>query len=148
MKATMLLCDAAQAIGGKLYILGGGWSVTGPAPVPSAVALYIQVPWDRSHEQHTFKLELLDADGNAVMTAGPDGEQPVALEGGFETGRPPGVRPGTPLDVSLAVNVPPLPLAPNGRFEWRMTIDGEARDEWRLAFSTRPAAPPGQVTLG
>ena len=37
----MLLCDAAQVADGKLYILGGGWSMTGPDPVPSAVALKI-----------------------------------------------------------------------------------------------------------
>ena len=29
-KVTMMLADAAQAVEGKLYILGGGWSVTGP----------------------------------------------------------------------------------------------------------------------
>ena len=34
----MLLCDAAQVSDGKLFILGGGWSMTGPDPVPSAVA--------------------------------------------------------------------------------------------------------------
>ena len=32
MKVTMLLADSAQAIEGKLYILGGGWSITGPDP--------------------------------------------------------------------------------------------------------------------
>jgi hypothetical protein len=25
-EVTMLLCDAAQAVDGKLYVLGGGWS--------------------------------------------------------------------------------------------------------------------------
>jgi len=27
IEATMLLCDSAQAVGGKLYILGGGWTM-------------------------------------------------------------------------------------------------------------------------
>ncbi len=45
VKVTMLLCDAAQVSDGKLYILGGGWSMTGPDPVPSAVALKIDVYW-------------------------------------------------------------------------------------------------------
>lgn len=31
MKVTMLLADAATVAEGKLYILGGGWSVTGRA---------------------------------------------------------------------------------------------------------------------
>ena len=30
----MMLCDAAQVSDGKLYVLGGGWSMTGPDPVP------------------------------------------------------------------------------------------------------------------
>ena len=44
-----MLADAAQAVEGKLYILGGGWSVTGPEPSASAIAAYIQVPWDRTN---------------------------------------------------------------------------------------------------
>ena len=32
MKVTILLADAAQAVEGKLFVLGGGWSVTGPEP--------------------------------------------------------------------------------------------------------------------
>src|SRR5215218_5083668 len=128
VKVTMMLADAAQAVDGKLYILGGGWSITGPEPSASAIAAYIQVPWDRTNVEHQFRFELIDSDG-----------QPVAIEGAFEVGRPVGVRPGTPIDVPLAINIGPLMLPPGGRFEWRLTIDGETSDEWRLAFSTRPA---------
>ena len=39
-----MLADSAQEVGGKLYILGGGWSVTGPVVPPSAVAIKIDVP--------------------------------------------------------------------------------------------------------
>src|SRR3989304_5729195 len=49
MKVTMLLADAAQAIGGKLYILGGGWSVTGPHPTAAAIAPQIEGPWDEAN---------------------------------------------------------------------------------------------------
>ena len=35
----MILADSAQVADGKLYILGGGWSITGPDPTPSAVAI-------------------------------------------------------------------------------------------------------------
>ena len=37
----MLLADSAQAVEGKLYILGGGWNITGPEPSPSGIAIYI-----------------------------------------------------------------------------------------------------------
>jgi hypothetical protein len=40
----MMLADAAQVANGKLFILGGGWSVTGPEPSPSAIVLKIAVP--------------------------------------------------------------------------------------------------------
>jgi hypothetical protein len=141
VKVTMMLADAAQAVEGKLYILGGGWSITGPDPMPSAIAAYIQVPWDRTNVQHQFRLELIDADGNPVALEGPDGDvQPVTIEGAFEVGRPVGVRPGTPIDVPLALNIGPLALAPGGRYEWRLAIDDQTDDDWRLAFSTRPAS--------
>ncbi|MGH2780595.1 MAG: hypothetical protein ACRDLA_04090 [Thermoleophilaceae bacterium] len=52
MKVTMLLADAAQTAEGKLYVLGGGWAITGPDPSPSAVAMYIEVPWDQANMRH------------------------------------------------------------------------------------------------
>ena len=39
----MMLCDAAQVADGKLYVLGGGWSLIGPDPMPSAIAMKIDV---------------------------------------------------------------------------------------------------------
>jgi hypothetical protein len=139
VKVTMMLADAAQAVGNKLYILGGGWSITA-AGIPSAVALYFQVPWDLTSQRHDFRLELLTSDGEPFED--PDGG-PLAIEGSFETGRPPGLKPGTPIDFALAVNVPPLPFEPDERYEWRLSVDGNAADDWRLAFSTRPAEPQG-----
>ena len=44
----MMLADSAQVSEGKLFILGGGWSVTGP-PAPSAIALHVEVPWDQTN---------------------------------------------------------------------------------------------------
>ncbi|HEX6654712.1 MAG TPA: hypothetical protein VF153_00720, partial [Candidatus Limnocylindria bacterium] len=63
MKVTLMLADFAQVSDGKLTIVGGGWSVTAPG-VPSAIAMYVQVPWDRANMKHQVRLELLDADGN------------------------------------------------------------------------------------
>jgi hypothetical protein len=79
VKVTMMLADAAQEVGGKLYVLGGGWSITGPEPVPMAIALKLEVPWDRTNLQHSLLLELLDEDGEPVLVPGQDGEE-VALQ--------------------------------------------------------------------
>src|SRR5215213_3704668 len=101
----MMLADAAQAVEGKLYILGGGWSVTGPEPAASAIAAYIQVPWDRTNVEHRFAFELMDSDGHPVAAETSEGdEEPVTIEGAIEVGRPVGVTPGTPIDVPLAIN--------------------------------------------
>jgi hypothetical protein len=140
MRVTMLLADAAQSVGGKLYVLGGGWALIGPAPTPSAIALYIEVPWDQANMRHDWRIELLDSDGQPVTLRDElNREQPVVVAGQLEVGRPAGLTPGTPIGVSLAVNLAPLPLAPGGRYEWRLTIGTESREDWRLAFSTRPA---------
>lgn len=141
MKVTMLLADSAQAVGGKLYILGGGWSITGPLPSPSAIAIKIEVPWDLATRRHNIVLELVTADGQPVRLPTPEGEQAIRVEGQFETGIPAGLAPGTPIDATLAINVNPLPLAPGARFMWRLSIDENTREEWQVAFSTRPAPP-------
>lgn len=89
----MLLADSAQAVSGKLYILGGGWSITGPQPSPSAIALKIDVPWHQANQRHDFELALFDSDGRSVNVSTPSGEKPVQLKGQFEVGRPAGLVP-------------------------------------------------------
>jgi hypothetical protein len=134
VKVTLMLADAAQAVGGKLYVLGGGWSnIYGAAPF--AIAIKIEVPWSRASESHDFRLELLDADGHPVELPQEDGStQPLVIEGQVSTGIAPGVKAGTPMDAVLAISLGPLPLDV-GRYEWRLTIDGDTQDDWRLAFN-------------
>ncbi len=138
MKVTMMLADYAQVSEGKLTIVGGGWSVTGPMPVPFAIAVLFEVPWDRANIKHRFRLELIDADGSPVLVPTDEGDDDeLAIEGEFEAGRPPGMKPGTPLDVPIAINLPGPPIPPGGRYEWRLTVNGESEEGWRLPFSTR-----------
>src|SRR5580692_10843977 len=138
VKVTMLLCDAAQVSDGKLYILGGGWSMTGPDPVPSAVALKIDVDWHEAETSHHWELFLEDADGRPVFMETPDGTQPVEVRGEFTVSQPAEIPEGSPIDVALAVNLGPIPLAPATRFAWRLTIDGESLPGASLGFTTRP----------
>ena len=141
MKVNLLLADHADAVGGKLYINGGGWNVTGPQPAPFAIAMLIEVPWDQTNTKHRVLLELLDADGNEVEVASDDGSQPVKIESILEVGRPPGVKPGTPLAVPFAVNFGPIPLEAGTQYVWRLSIDGHSEEDWNLTFSTRPNPP-------
>lgn len=124
MEIQLILADAAQAVSGKVSMLGAGWSVTGTPTGPSAVVALIKVPWDRANERLEMHLQLVDEDGNAVLMPGPSGAAPVEFRGDLEAGRPPGIRPGTPIDASFAINVPPLPL-PQRRYMWSLDLGGE-----------------------
>ncbi len=144
MKVTLMLADSAQAVGGKLYILGGGWSIAGPGPVSMAIAIKIEVPWDQANRQHTLRLSLVDQDGRAVMVPAPTGDRAIEFTSNIEVGRPPGLRAGTPLDVTMAINMDPIPIPPDGRYVWQCYINDHTQDDWRVAFSTRPAPEPAQ----
>jgi hypothetical protein len=124
IEATMLLCDAAESVGGKLYILGGGWSqvYTPNTPMNMALAVKLSVPWDMSNEQVMFLASLVTEDENPIDL----GVGPVKAEGDFEIGRPPGLKRGTPLDASFVLNFPGVALQPGG-YVWKLEIDGEVK---------------------
>jgi hypothetical protein len=144
LKVTMMLADHAQAVGGKLYISGGDWSITGPDPTPGAIAMDVKVPWDEREHEHELVLDLLDADSQPVLVPTPLGVQPLRMEAKLALDSEqfkPAVKPGTPLDVPFAINYGAVPLAPGGRYEWRLSVNGHADDDWRLPFTTRTVAP-------
>ena len=112
MRVTLMLADSAQVSEGKIHLLGGGWSITGP-PAPSAIAILVEVPWDQTNRKLEWRLELVDSDGYPVLTPdGEGGENPIMMGGEFEVGRPPGTPHGAPIGLPLALNLAPLPLAP------------------------------------
>lgn len=139
MNVTMLLADSAQAINSKLYILGGGWSIIDPDGAPIAIAIKIEVPWNEANIRHKLRLELVDQDGRQVTVPTPMGDQPVTLRSEFETGRPPGIIPGVPLDVALAINLAAIQLQPSSRYIWRCYINDAKDPDAEAGFSTRAA---------
>lgn len=145
MRFWPLLADSAQAVGGKLYLLGGGWNVTGPGPTPMALAGVLELEWDEANRPRRCHIELLTEDGRPVTVPTPLGERPFELEVAVEVGRPAGTRAGTSFNLPIALNLGPVPLPPGGSYVWRFSIDGESRDEWRLPFTTRPAVPSQPV---
>jgi len=143
MKVTVLLADSAQADqAGKVHALGLGWTLTGSPSPPMAVVLLIDVEWTETNQKYRVKAELLTADGRPVMAEGPAAPVPVAFEGEFEVGRPPGIPHGTPGRLPVAVNIGPgLPLVPGQRYVWRATVDGHHEDGWDAGFLVREAEP-------
>jgi hypothetical protein len=142
MRTTLLLADYARVSESKLDVIGGGWSIMNMrGPFGFFVAALFQIPWDQTNTKHSFRFDLLDADGQGVPAAG--GEDTVHVEGEFEAGRPAGLTAGTPVDLPLVVPFGPLVIDP-GRYEIRLTINGETKENWFVAFSVRQA--PGTAS--
>jgi hypothetical protein len=123
---TMILCDAADEVGGKLYILGGGWThlLTPNTPVSMALGVVVAVPWTRTNERHPLTVRLLDEDGTLIETA--EGQQ-VQTGGQMEVGRPPGVKPGSAINAVMAFKFNGLALDARG-YVWELRVaDVEAR---------------------
>lgn len=139
VKATLLLCDFAAVAEGKINILGAGWTVTSHV-TNHAVAVLLDVPWDRTNALMTIQLELKEQDGHAVIQHGPAGPVPVRVDGEFEVGRPPGLHPGSSIPVPFAFPVS-LQLTAGARYYWEFGVNGTTQDDWILPFSTRPPAP-------
>jgi hypothetical protein len=137
----MLLADGAHSVGGKIYILGGGWThlwfreLPG-RPAPFALAIGLKVPWNLTNRRFNFRLELVDADGNNIEES---------AMGEFEQGRPPGLRPGTSQRMLVAVPVAPEIPSP-GRFVFHAIVDGQrlASTEFEVVLQPQPqsAKPP------
>lgn len=132
-RITALLCDSAQVADGKLYILGGGWSVCGPGPFLHGLAIKVEVPWNAANQKHRLVAELIHQDGNTVSIGEPPGEVNFVTE--FEVGRPAGLLSATPLDVPFAVNFGPMELPAGEMYAWRISVDGPEID--RVNFQTR-----------
>lgn len=124
MKATMLLCDYAEEVGGKLYIMGGGWSrnYTPNQPSNMSLAIKIAVPWNEANRPYDLTVRLVDENHETVQN--PNDGKNVGLEGKVEVGRPPGLKPGTNLDLALAVRFDGLILEP-GTYVWELLISNK-----------------------
>lgn len=143
MKLDMLLSNSAQISEGLLFVLGGGRSIFPSQPTQMAIAGKIEIPWDQTNMEHKMRIELLDKDGHpALPVVGKDADgfqfapesERINLDMPFNVGRPPQVRPGTPLDHSFALQFQGLWLAPGG-YTWQASIDGAIADGWYLSFT-------------
>lgn len=121
MRATLVLCDGAAVADGKLFVLGGGWSLihVPNAPVNMALAILVSVPWDQANQRHSVEAKLMTDDGEQVSIDGND----VAASGDIEVGRPAGLKPGIDLNLPMALEFNGVVLAPGG-YRWELSVDG------------------------
>jgi hypothetical protein len=118
---TVMLCDYAEAVNGKLYIAGGGWSeLRGSGPADLALALKMGLPWTDADRPVPLEAWLLTEDGHTVDAGG----EQVHFSAEVQASRPPDLPPGTPLDVAVAIRFAGLVLEPGG-YRFDISVDGD-----------------------
>jgi hypothetical protein len=116
----LLLADAAQEAGGKLYVLGGGWNrlrVTElPARAPAmALAVRVVVPWHDTNQPIPLVVHLEDPDGQRLLA------EPPRLD--LRVGRPSGLEPGSDQVIPVAISLSGFPLRVAGTHAFVATLD-------------------------
>jgi hypothetical protein len=141
MNVTMMLCDSAVVAENKLFILGGGWSVTGPDPRPMSVAIKLELEASYDEREVHWELFLENHESLQVMLQTPAGLQAVEAMGNVVLPARDLALDARPFDVCLAINFPPLELNHGQDYQWKLSVDGEIVDGASVAFSI--AVPSG-----
>jgi len=134
----LVLADRAEAVNGKLYMVGGGFDRVSvpvfPANANFDVALGAMVDYNETNEPHSFELRLENVDNEVVL--GPIGGQ-------VEVGRPPGMKPGQSQRVMLVIRGP-FPIPAPGEYSWVAVLDGSQQEPTRFWLDKveLPAVPP------
>jgi hypothetical protein len=116
----MLLCDWAEELNGKLYIMGAGWSqVVANQPGSIALGVLLFIPWDQTNRPHNLEINLVTEDGAPVEIEG----RPLNITGKIEVGRPVGMRSGSRLEAPMALRFPSIQLSP-GRYRFELLVNG------------------------
>ena len=112
-----VLADAAQAVGGKVFILGGGWAVFRAAnyPTPIQLAVAVGMAFTSNEIGIKYPLSLVIADEAGVPIV-------PEMKAQVETGQlPPDAPKGAPIKVPLAVNMN-LSIPRPGRYGVVVTV--------------------------
>lgn len=126
MKGRLILSDYAEEHGGKLYIMGAGWSrIQAGIPTAMGLGIIIMIDWDEIHTALKIRARLLTSSGEPVLDSS---SQPLAIEGTIEAGPKPGTEKGAPLNASVAVRIVTMPLSP-GRYMWELSGEPGVLDQ-------------------
>jgi hypothetical protein len=135
------VADHAEAINGKLYLHGAGWSdimqPLGPGGQPAVVhmgiAVSILVGWNETNRRFPLTITIIHEDGDEIAKIGAQ----------IEAGRPPGSTPGTDFRNLLAVGAN-LTFPKPGRYDVRAELEDEQRS---VTFRVNPAPAPFMPSL-
>lgn len=138
----LVLADAAEAVNGKHYILGGGWdrlhAAAFPVTHPSmSVALRLRVPWHDTNQAHELELDIVDADGQSILPP------PGPARGSITTGRPADLEPGQDQVVPLVFTLAQVRFDRAGAYAVLARLDGleAARSAFHVVDVQRRAGP-------
>jgi hypothetical protein len=122
MKATMLLCDFAEEVGGKLYIMGGGWSRLKRPRVATTMCLAVNlaIPWEEAEAVHKLKVELVTSNDEPVTQEG----SAVRVVGDLHAERDAAmaVSRALPAETNFVLRFDGLSLDP-GLYSWRFEVN-------------------------
>ncbi len=125
----LIVADRADVMGGKLYLMGGGFDRIQPPEFPLnlmlGIAVGIRVPYQETEDPHKIRVTLERADGDKL----------VEIEAELQTGRPPGMR-GKDLPVPMAFNVP-ITVAEPGEYVLTAHVDGRELRRHQITASRR-----------
>jgi hypothetical protein len=131
----VIVADRAEAINGKLYMMGGGWDqvavVDFARPVPFTIAVGIAIPWNATNQDHRLQVAVADEDGTRIF----------GVDGGFKVGRPPQLPQGANQRTILAIPVAAVLNGP-GSYTVEATVNDEARRT--TSFAATQAPPPSR----
>ena len=96
-----LLADAAQAVGGKVFVLGGGWNLfraaSYPAPVQFAIAIGLGFASSEIGMKYVLNVAIADESGVPIVPE---------MKGQVETGQPaPDVPKTASIKIPVAINI-------------------------------------------
>jgi len=114
--------DHAEAINGKLYLQGAGWTdivqPMGPTGQPSishmGMAVSILIGWNETNRRFPLRLILRHEDGDEL----------TRVSAQIEAGRPPGIPPGSDFRSVLAIGVE-IQFPKTGSYELLAELDGQ-----------------------
>jgi hypothetical protein len=116
----LILADRAEAVGGKLYMMGGAWEhiytqdLTQPSLI--SIAVGILVPWEAANQQHKIRIVIEDSDGQEIG---------FTAEASFAVGRPPWASVGETQRVVIAIPTIGVTFMKLGVYVLRAEINGE-----------------------
>ncbi len=124
----VILADFAQAVLGKLNLIGGGWNLHHAREYPSNVLLGlgigVLVPWNETNRKHTLQFAIKKSEGPLVMEG----------TGDYAVGRDVNTPLGMDQRVTLGISAP-VQLPEAGTYEVSVSTAGKQK---RVTFEALP----------